>query len=329
MIVLVGSARAPGDGARAATASMNAVDALSLILKSVRLRSTVLSLAELQRPFAVSTSGAPGRAIFHALTCGTAELAVGDATHALAEGDVVIVTHGEPHTLRDREGTPVSPLRWLRVVEGPIPIARHGGPGPRTDVLCGAFALDHAAAESFLALLPPLLHLRAADAPPARAEWMRATVALVIAELSGGEEGGAARATRLCDAILAQALSATRIDASRGWLAALHDPAIGRALAAIHEDPRTRWDATVLAERVGMSRTRFFARFTELVGEPPAAYLSRWRVQVAADLLRREDPSTAQLAEETGYASEEAFCRVFRRHLGVTPAEYRRRLRAG
>ena len=133
-------------------------------------------------------------------------------------------------------------------------------------------------------------------------------------------------ASRLCDVLFVQLLRAAPRD-QRGWLAALDDPQIGRALAMIHEDGATKWDASVLAERVGLSRTRFFARFSELVGEPPAQYISKWRMSAAADALVRADVTVSELAERTGYGSEDAFVRVFKRTFGKTPSAYRRSFR--
>ena len=112
--------------------------------------------------------------------------------------------------------------------------------------------------------------------------------------------------------------------AEAGWLAALRDHQIGRALALIHTEPGTAWSATQLAARVGMSRASFFSRFCAVVGEPPMRYLTRWRMNTAADLIGRQpDLPIPQLAGRMGYRSEESFSRAFRRELGVTPREYR------
>jgi AraC-like DNA-binding protein len=219
-------------------------------------------------------------------------------------------------------------------IDGGVPLLVGGGGGARTRILCGAFVLDHAAGSSFLSLLPPVIHFtrekRGAEAAPnAHAVWVAQTLALIDLELDGHARGADAMVTRLCDVLFLLLLRGASTRETHGWLAALHDQHIGKALALIHEDPRTRWDASVLAERVGMSRSRFFARFTELVGEPPAHYLSRWRATVAADLLRRRDMSVVELAELAGYTNEEAFARMFRKHMGLSPSEYRRMLKAG
>jgi transcriptional regulator GlxA family with amidase domain len=135
----------------------------------------------------------------------------------------------------------------------------------------------------------------------------------------------------LCDALFVHGVvtAAANEETASSILAAAKDPSIGRALALVHEDPSRDWSAPELASSVGMSRTQFFAKFTELVGEPPARYVARWRVQAAADLMRSRRLSTAEIAERVGYSSEDALARVFRRYLGMTPGQWRRQLDAG
>jgi transcriptional regulator GlxA family with amidase domain len=123
--------------------------------------------------------------------------------------------------------------------------------------------------------------------------------------------------------VLSEVAAAANAPAS-GLLAAARDEQIGRALALVHADPSQDWSAAELASKVGMSRTRFFDRFSELVGEPPARYVARWRVHAAADLLRHGSLSMMEVAEKVGYSSEDALARAFKRHVGVGPGEYRR-----
>jgi AraC-like DNA-binding protein len=309
------------------------VDALSRILESVRLKGSILSIAELDPPFGVRTRGVTDGAVFHAVVRGSAILRLpppdgrGRGEHVeLTEGDVVVLSAGQAHEIADTPRTAAVDIATLPKVEGPVPVVRShrsGGADAATRIVCGVFRLDHAASSSLLSLLPPVLLHRGRDAAPQPTEWVRATVRLLDAELSRQEEGGSAIAGRLCDVLFVQLLRATEVP-HRGFLAALADKQIGRALALIHDDPRTRWDAAVLAERVGMSRSRFFARFTDLVGEPPAQYLSKWRMNVVADELRAGDRTVVELAQTAGYLSEDAFTRVFKRHFGVTPSTFRK-----
>ncbi len=300
------------------------MDALSRILSTVRLQSSILSVAELSAPFGVATTGVSGAAVFHAVVRGRAVLSSRAHTLELGAGDVALLAHGQEHELASEVGRHAVPIRALPHLPGPVPVVRNRAAGTAdTRIVCGVFRLDHAASESLLSLLPPLLHHRQGSSNEDTHEWVSSTVRMLDRELSRAHEGSAAIAARLCDVLFVQLLRSLPLT-ERGWLGALRDPQIGRALALIHEDPGTRWDAAVLAERVGMSRSRFFARFSELVGEPPAQYLSRWRMNVAADTLLRADVSVPQLAEQSGYASEDAFARVFKRHFGRTPAAFRR-----
>lgn len=304
------------------------VDPLSRILRSVRLEGSLISIAELSRPFGVETRGVARAAVFHAVVEGEAHLRTAGQTLALGAGDVVMLSHGQPHALVDHPARAASAIGSLPRAIGPVPVVRNGDARREvsTRVVCGAFKLDHAASDSLLSLMPAVLHHRA-DREGEASEWVRSTVRLLDAELRRGADGCIAVATRLCDVLFVQLLRAAP-RAERGWLAALDDPQIGRALSLIHEDASTRWDAAVLAERVGMSRTRFFARFSELVGEPPAQYVSKWRMSAAADALVRANVTVSELAERAGYGSEDAFVRVFKRTFGLTPSAYKRSARA-
>ena len=132
--------------------------------------------------------------------------------------------------------------------------------------------------------------------------------------------------TRLADILVVQAIRSwitSDEDAATGWLRALQDERIGRALEAIHADPGNDWSLDVLARVATMSRSSFSARFTELVGEAPIAYLTRWRMNIAASRLREENITAAKLASELGYQSEAAFNRAFTRIIGQTPGSVR------
>ncbi|WP_244537157.1 helix-turn-helix domain-containing protein [Methylobacterium pseudosasicola] len=113
-----------------------------------------------------------------------------------------------------------------------------------------------------------------------------------------------------------------------GWLGALADPRLTRALGALHAEPARRWSLAELAGRAGMSRTTFADRFRAVVGQPPLAYLAGWRMQLAADRLRRSNEGVADIAYAVGYESETAFRTAFRRRMRCTPMQYRRRMAA-
>jgi AraC family transcriptional regulator, alkane utilization regulator len=183
-----------------------------------------------------------------------------------------------------------------------------------------------------LAALPPVLHAKgqaSRDGRPAPGvgAWLDTTIDMLAQELDRHAPGAEIMVARFTDVLVMHLLRVCveqAPDRGGGWLSALRDERIGRAIATMHKQPAGKWTATNLASRAGMSRSSFFQRFNELVGEPPARYLARWRMWVAADLLRGESLSMGELAERVGYASEDAFSRVFKKIIGVSPVQYRR-----
>lgn len=298
-------------------------DALSRILRSARVAGSLFSRAELSAPWGVHTLGSQD-AIFHAVIRGSGWAAAeGEEPQPFRAGDLLVFPHGHPHTLRDVPGRPTRHIRKLPVAEGEDRLAcvQVDGGGPRTSILCGTFRLDPDARDFLLPLLPPLIHVRG-DAPTAA--WLDATLRLMADEVAAERPGSEVLIARLADILFVQTLRAWSAAGATGWLGALQDPAIARALDFIHDQPDQRWTAAGLARRVGMSRSGFYARFTEQVGEPPSSYLTRWRMRMARAALRGGDDNLIEIAEQVGYGSEAAFCRAFKRHVGQSPGAWRR-----
>ena len=158
-------------------------------------------------------------------------------------------------------------------------------------------------------------------------EWLQSTLGFIASEARQLRPGGETIIMRLCDILVIQAIRAWIADvpeARDGWLGALQDEQIGGAIAQIHRNPEHGWTVASLAERAAMSRSAFSARFTELVGDAPMRYVTRWRMYVARTLLRGGDLSTMDVALRLGYQSEAAFSRAFKRTLGVSPGAARR-----
>ncbi len=321
---------ASGELEQSGASGERAVDeALREVLRSVRLETSVMSRAHLRSPWAVSTRGMP-RAIFHAIVEGECVLrpeGVPGSLH-LRPGDVALLSQGHAHVMTDGHGSLPAPLSTLAMQDDGSCVATlvYGGQGALTRIICGSFALRHAAGDAMLAALPPLLHARGRG-PGGVGAWLDTTIDMLAHELDRRAPGAEVMVARLTDVLVMHLLRACVEQAPElggGWLSALRDERIGRALATMHKQPAGKWTAESLASRAGMSRSSFFQRFSELVGEPPARYLARWRMWVAADLLRREGLSLGELAERVGYASEDAFSRVFKKVIGVSPAQYRR-----
>jgi AraC-like DNA-binding protein len=150
----------------------------------------------------------------------------------------------------------------------------------------------------------------------------------MAAEAQELRPGGEAVITRLGDILVIQAIRSwidTDPVAHTGWLGALQDPQIGRAISLIHQDPARPWTVATLAHELAMSRSAFAARFSELVGEPVMQYVTRWRMHVALSALKDQGATVAELAHRLGYRSEAAFARAFKRVLGIPPGAVKRR----
>jgi transcriptional regulator GlxA family with amidase domain len=113
-----------------------------------------------------------------------------------------------------------------------------------------------------------------------------------------------------------------------GWLAGARDLEVGKTLALMHRDPAHPWTIATLAKEAGISRSVLVERFRHYLSEPPMAYLTRWRLQLGAQMLRSTNYSVAQIAAEVGYESEAAFNRVFKRNFEVPPARFRSQSRS-
>jgi AraC-like DNA-binding protein len=237
------------------------------------------------------------------------------------------VPHGDGHVLRSEPGARAPHILDLEreAVSDRYEIIRHGAGGAPTSLICGAVRFAHPAAGNLIEILPSAIRIEASSSP--RLEWMQSMLRLMAAEAAELRPGGEAVITRLGDIIVIQAIRAWMESdpaAQRGWLGALQDPQIGRAISHIHRDPARDWTVASLAHELAMSRSAFAARFTELVGEPVMSYVARWRMHVAVAALKGEGATVGQLADRLGYRSEAAFSRAFKRVVGVSPGAVRR-----
>jgi AraC-like DNA-binding protein len=304
-------------------------DPLSDVLASVRFRSTIFCRAELTAPWGFSVLGRDF-ATFHVVLRGSGYLAVDGVQERirLAEGDLVVLPHGNAHAVRDSPLTPVTRLEEL-IAEGSLDergTLRTRGGGSRSVLVCGGFHFEDRATNPLLTLLPRIVHLRGRSRRVA--SWVRMTLDFLEQESYLARPGANAVLTRFADLLFIEALRAhaSSPDArDSAFAVALRDPRIGRSLALIHQRPQRDWELARLAEAAGMSRTAFSVKFRELVGEPPLKYAARCRMDRAAGLLRSSQAPIARVAERVGYESEVGFGRAFKRHTGFSPAVYRRR----
>lgn len=307
-------------------------DRLARVLHTLRMRSTFYCHADLSEPWALEMPAVTDSVSFHVVTAGSCWLRLSDAEPIeLRAGDLALVPHGLGHDLlsdADARRGPRVDLLPQNYLSDHYSVLRHGGEGRAAQLICGVVSFDDPTARELMGSLPAVLFI-GGDTLSA-ASSVKDTLRLMAGELSRPQIGGEAVATRLADILVVQAIRSwltTDASASNGWLRALGDERIGRAIEAIHGNPGHEWSLDRLARVATMSRSSFSTRFTELLGEAPIAYLTRWRMSIAASRLREEDVTVARLAAELGYQSEAAFNRAFTRINGQTPGSIRRQQR--
>ena len=173
--------------------------------------------------------------------------------------------------------------------------------------------------------LPPVFVVRLPDGPAAG--WVRASIDYALADAAPpSNRSASAIATRLPELVLTEVLRvhlATAPSIDHGWIAALRDPLLAPALAALHQDPARRWTVAALASHVAASRSSLDDRFRQVLGQSPIRYLTAWRMHLADDLLATTELSVFTIARRVGSDAEEAFSRAFRRERGVSPSHRR------
>jgi AraC-like DNA-binding protein len=304
------------------------MDVLTDVLQSIHVKGFVFGRFELSAPWGFEKGAGEGLA-FCVVTRGTFWLEVADMPPLqVGGGDLLLIKKTHSHVMRDALDSPVLPIEALlqqcphRRNCQPGGIFRHGGDGAETTMIGGRFDIDNDIANPLLASLPPVIHVRGDRGVPV--QWMEATLQFIAAEMLSGQPGAETVVNRLADVLFVQALRAhlSADSERRGWLRALVDRQVGQALAMIHEQPEQAWTVEALASRVGMSRSAFAARFTELVQEPPLTYLTRWRMTKASHLLRSSSTSVGQVAGRVGYDAEAAFSKAFKRWTGSAPGAW-------
>jgi AraC-like DNA-binding protein len=318
---------------------MTPPDPLSEALRSVHLAGAVFLDAELGSPWGFASPPTSATAhllaptaehlvLFHLLVEGRATARVpGYDSVELEAGDIVVLPRGDAHELWNGTVGELTDSSTLlpKILNGALAVERGGGTGPVTKFICGYIGCDRQAERLFLAGLPPVfkVNIRRDGA----GEWLESSIRYLASERGSTRAGRSALLAKLAEALFIETLRQYMEDLppeGTGWLAAARDPAIGRALSAIHREPARAWTVAELAKRAGVSRSVFAARFQALLGEAPLAYVARWRLQLGARLLETTDDTVLQIAQQVGYESEAAFNRAFKREFELPPARYRR-----
>jgi AraC-like DNA-binding protein len=301
-------------------------DALSEILQDLRLSGVSYGRCELRRPWGIAFPP-QGPARFHFVATGGCWLHSPEiGPTSLHAGDVALLPRGTGHALGDPARVRAKPIDEFPLEEigrNVYRLAGGGGEGARALLFCGSVNFDEPAVHPLLQLMPPALIVRgAATGDP----MLPALLETMADEIVAQRVGAATVLTRLAEAVIARVVRAwveARTEDANGWLAAIRDPKIGRALAAIHRRPGHPWSVEALADVANVSRSVFSERFASVVGVPVARYLARWRMHLASEWLRSDRIRVAQVAARLGYESEASFSRAFKRWMGVPPSALR------
>jgi len=308
------------------------MDPLSDVLRAVRLNGAFFYAVEATEPWSVRAL--PAKELqprllpdsehlisYHVLTSGHCWGGIrGEEQVEMLPGDVLIFPHGDAHLMSYRPGfdadevLDATPTRYPNIV-------RLGDGEPAATIVCGFLGCDERPFNPLLATLPRRMHVRGLGQG-----WIALFSTQVVDESRTDRAGADLVLTRLAELMFIEVLRRqleTLPAEQRGWLAGLRDPIIGRALGLLHQRPAHPWTLDALAREVASSRSKFVERFTWMVGEPPMQYLTKWRMQLAANQLAQGSDKVAAVAGAVGYESEAAFSRAFKKATGVSPAAWR------
>jgi AraC family transcriptional regulator, alkane utilization regulator len=307
------------------------MDALSELLRLARFGANVALDATAHEPWCVSVAGSDAFARAHVVLDGECHLRIAGADDVtLRSGDMVLLPGGDPHLV----GSPLDTeaKSFASVVRQPlagelVPV-RLGGSGAGTRWISLTFSCERHLAQPLLEAMPRIVFVDLAGAPPL--EWLTDELGLVLSASDAPFVGAAATRARLAELVLIEALGRYvqgQPPGGRGWLAGLNDRFVGRTLALVHGRPSEPWTVERLGRQVGLSRSALAERFGDVMGEPIFEYLTRWRLQLAAEFLLAADRPVQAIAKEAGYESASAFARAFKAAFGKAPTAWRARQR--
>lgn len=315
------------------------MDALSDVLRVIRLRGGVFLHAEFTAPWCIRSQiapedcgslleGAEHLVLYHYVAEGRLSVRLPKGKpFEIAAGEIIIFPHNDEHLLGSQlDLTPV-PTRDVvcATPEGELWMIRHGGGGERTRIVCGFLGCDRFEGNPLASALPPIMRFDTRQGNTGA--WIRSSLEFAADEIAARRAGSEAVLAKMSELLFVESLRRyveALPEENTGWLAGLKDPYVSRALSLLHGRVAREWTVDDLGREVGLSRSALADRFTRLIGDPPMRYLARWRIQVAAHELRNSDVPLARIAQQIGYESEAAFNRAFKRSYGLPPAAWRR-----
>ena len=305
------------------------MNVLDDILSTLNLKGALYFRTDFNPPWAVTVPNLDQAARFHLCVQGTCNVSFenGD-TVELSQGDLILIPRGRSHILADKPAEQAPPLEKVLADagyegEGVLSVGQ-GNSGASTQLICGHFTFRRGADHPILRSLPDCLVT--SSATRAREVWLDEVLRLLTRHMFDQSADLTSTVTRLSEVFFIELirLGVGQTPRMQSILAAFTDKQIGRALELMHNEAGRPWTVATLAREVGMSRSSFADRFSELIGSGPMSYLSEWRLQKALSLLEDERCSVQQAAAGTGYLSAAAFTRAFTARFGYSPREFRR-----
>jgi AraC-like DNA-binding protein len=307
------------------------MDALSEVLRLARFCAGVTLDAAARAPWCVSIPASASMARAHLVVDGHALLKAGDADAIeIKSGEIAFVPHGDAHLIGsalDIEAKSLSALVKTPVAGELMPVSV-GGDGAATRWIVITASCERHLAEPLMSALPPVMKVDLNNA--AALYWLTDALGLTLSASAAPPVGASAERSRLAELVMIEALSRFvywHPPDGKGWTAGLNDRFVGRALALVHGRPEEPWTVERLGRQVGLSRSALAERFGQVIGEPIFAFLTRWRLQMAAEFLLTTTRSIASIAHDAGYESAGAFSVAFKRVFGKPPSIWRRKSR--
>jgi AraC-like DNA-binding protein len=305
-------------------------DVLAEVLKFMGLQGRVFCRATMAAPWALAIP--PDRlAHFHYIERGVCRLRLQKERQelTLSAGDLAVLPLGSGHYLYDAPGRKVLPIQDLidHSFKGlGCAVARYGGKGEQTQMLCGSFQFRAGRENIILTVLPKvMIQFCHTEDSQSRVE---AALRFIATEAGQQQPGAEIVLSRMVEILFVQVLRHWLETQGEGaiahWLTALRDDRVAQALSALHAHPERPWTVAELAARAHMSRSPFAARFKELVNEPPLTYLKRWRMNLATGLLEGNNLGLKEIATSVGYQSEASFGKAYKEITGFSPGQWRR-----
>jgi AraC-like DNA-binding protein len=304
------------------------MDPLSEVFGSMRIQDAIYTRLEATAPWGFHYPGdTVPRIRFGLMVRGAALLKFKNQLQAisLSAGDVFIfILSDEGFTMVDHPRSPVADYRELRKLEVDC-VIHYGGGGAPTTLVSGSFRMSAFEAPLISTILPRYLHLRLEQN---RSHAFQSVLDLLAAETAQPGIASSRLISCLYESLFVFAVRAYTSSSAappKGWLAAMSDKHLSKAIQAMHSSLDRSWSVASLAREARMSRSAFALKFRTVLGQTPLEYLTRWRMYKAGAMIRSNNKSFAEVASAIGYGSESSFSRVFRREMGEAPREYRRK----